>query len=260
MLQHNCFLRVCCLGNRDTVPVPLCCQENGINDIELFGLLSDTKCDLLFQTYNSNGDGSDTCMQIEMRFLVQIKPAVKYCRYHFANKNDSDAIQRQCWTKVEYREFYQAYHLDIITDSTITNAISDIRKANLIQLLIQNFQHAPKNMNKVLPLQKDGQWPQFQCSVELQAHTACSFCVIEPNFDPKALHAGNNIALWEQQVEYINLLLDQHLNTYCSITIWKFMGNMRQSHLIWKDLVQNYKPLPFSYDHMTLYGLVLHQL
>ena len=70
-------------------------------------------------------------------------------------------MQTQFWTKVEYREFYHAYFLNVIPDSTITNAMSDIRKAYLIQLLIQNFQHASKNMNNILLLWKDEYWPKF---------------------------------------------------------------------------------------------------
>lgn len=70
-------------------------------------------------------------------------------------------MKPQRWTKDEYFKFYHEYCLEIITDRTITNFISDIRKADLIQLLIQNFQRAPKNVDKVLPLTKDEHWPKF---------------------------------------------------------------------------------------------------
>lgn len=130
------FFMIAGLGNCDTDPVPLCCQQNGINGINFFGLLSDTERDLVFQTYYSNGDSSGTRMQIMMRLMTQIRPAIKYCKFHFADKNNSDVMKPQWCTKDEYSKFYYAYCLDVITDSTITNATSDIGKANLIQLSI----------------------------------------------------------------------------------------------------------------------------
>ena len=38
------FFKNAYLGHRDTDPVPLVCQQKGINDIQFFGLLSDVEC------------------------------------------------------------------------------------------------------------------------------------------------------------------------------------------------------------------------
>lgn len=166
------FFEITNLVNRDTDAIPLCFQENVINNILPFGLLSDAKCDLLFQTYNFNSDSSSTCMQITMGIMLQIKPAIKYCESHFADTNNHDAIKSEVWTKYEYLKSYIAYCLGTINDSTITNAIGKVTQTQLSNVLMassltpihlfQNFMCAPKSTDKLMVLKKDEQWFKFQ--------------------------------------------------------------------------------------------------
>ena len=83
---------------------------------------------------------------------------------------------------------------------------------------------------------------------------------MDPSFDPKTIDAGNNIVLWEQHVAYMNVLIYRNLKIYCFITIWDFMGNANQLHLIWKNLVKYYKSPPFSCNHAAVYSVVLYEL
>lgn len=73
------FFEIADIGHHDTGAVPLYCQKNYIDDILSFGLLSDTKYDLTFRTYNSNADGSSISTAITMGVKTQIAPEIKYC-------------------------------------------------------------------------------------------------------------------------------------------------------------------------------------
>lgn len=117
------FFEIANLCTHDTDPVPLCCQENGINDIQFFGLLSDAEHDFTFQIYNSNGDSSGIHVPIMMGIMTQVKTAIQYCKFCFANTNDRDAMKPQHQTESKYSDFYMHYHLRAINDTTIINDI-----------------------------------------------------------------------------------------------------------------------------------------
>lgn len=162
------FFKIAYLGHRDTNPVPLACQEKGINDIQFFGLLSDAKCNFLFQDYDTNGDVTGTQSSIPLIVQSRIPSAIAYCRFRFVDRSNPDALKPQRWDQDEYKVFYMQYCLGFrINGSTIMNDMGNIGKANLLELKVQNFHRAPKNMNNVFPLWKDEHWPQFQHSFEL---------------------------------------------------------------------------------------------
>ena len=87
------FFEIAGLSHCDTDPVPLCCQVNGINDINFFGLLSDAKRNIVFQDYDTNDDGTGTQLLIILGVQNQIGPAIAYCRFRFADRSTPDALK-----------------------------------------------------------------------------------------------------------------------------------------------------------------------
>ena len=203
------FFKMANLGDRDTDPVPLCCQENGLHNIVFFGFLLDDDCNKVLQTYNTNGDGSGTCRKITTGVMTQLRPAIKYCRYFFANMTDPDAIRPQSWDKPEYKEFYCAFCLGKITDSTILNCIGKVTQTQLSNVLatlsltpsqlLHSFMRATKSIDKLMILKEDAHNP-----------------LIVPAENPKKLLASLSLLRFvstDSTLLYVNNITKKYKNT-----------------------------------------------
>lgn len=71
-------------------------------------------------------------------------------------------------------------------------------------------------------LKEDEQWFDFHHNLEKLAHTHHAFRILDLNFDPKNRVPGDDVALWNKQVNYMNLIFKYHLKTTALITICNF--------------------------------------
>ena len=100
------FFQIAFLGHRDTDTVLLACQEKGYHNIVQFRMISDAQSKIVFQDYDTNGDGTGTQKPIMPGTQFEIPPAIAYCKLHFSNSSDPVRIKPQYWEKDEYMDFY----------------------------------------------------------------------------------------------------------------------------------------------------------
>ena len=76
--------------------------------------------------------------------------------------------------------------------------------------------------------------------MELQVKYNKCFCIIDPNFDPKNLHAGDNTDLLNQQFDYLNLLFNGQIKSY-GANFFNHPLCKNQPHIVLKSLFDLYE-------------------
>lgn len=104
----------------------------------------------------------------------------------------------------------------------------------------------------MLPFKQNEEWILWQHTVELQCKANKYFCVIYLKLNTKTLTTGNDKELWDQQLDNVNLLFNNHIKTTMGKMICDDDLVLNRPHLIWQNIVAFYKDSSLVHSNASL--------